>query len=91
MGGDCLADVGLLRAEAGVYGQVEVASEATASCTVGALAAEAKASVRAIKRARAAAREWVWELAGEHSRATRPAREVPPQTVEASAIRSSDV
>lgn len=63
LGGDCLADLALLRAESGVYGKV--ASEATVSRTVSALAGEAKAATRAISTARAAARARAWGLAGE--------------------------
>lgn len=62
LGGDCLADLGLLRAEPGVYGNV--ASEATVSRTVTALAGDVDAAVRAINRARVAARERAWALAG---------------------------
>lgn len=54
-GGDCLADLALLRAEPGVYGHI--ASEATVSRTVAALAGEADAADAAINRARASARE----------------------------------
>lgn len=39
MGGDCLADIALLRAEPGVFGPVALAP--TVSCTVDALAADA--------------------------------------------------
>jgi hypothetical protein len=65
LGGDCLADVALLRAEPGVYGLV--ASDPTVSRTVAALAAEAPAALAAIDTARAAARARVWALAGEHA------------------------
>ena len=44
LGGDCLADLALLRAEPGVYGNV--ASEATVSRTVTALAGDADAALR---------------------------------------------
>ena len=63
LGGDCLADLSLLRAEPGVYGQV--ASEATVSRTLSTLAGDADAAVRAVSRARAAARDRAWALAGE--------------------------
>ncbi len=62
LGGDCLADLGLLRAEPGVYGSV--ASEATVSRTLSTLAGDADAAVRAISCARAAARGQAWALAG---------------------------
>ena len=65
LGGDCLADIGLLRAEPGVYGPV--ASDPTVSRTVDALAADAPAALQAIDAARAAARARVWALAGEHA------------------------
>ncbi len=63
LGGDCLADLALLRGEPGVYGHV--ASEATVSRTLTALAADPDASVRAINRARAEARERAWAMAGD--------------------------
>ena len=62
LGGDCLADIALLRAEPGVYGLV--ASDATVSRTIDALAADAPAALRAINIARAAARKGAWGLAG---------------------------
>ena len=62
LGGDCLADVALLRAEPGVYGQV--ASDPTVSRTIAALAADAPAALKAIDTARAAARATTWRLAG---------------------------
>jgi DDE family transposase len=65
LGGDCLADIALLRAEPGVYGLV--ASDPTVSRTIDALAADAPAALKAINTARAAARAQVWELAGEHA------------------------
>jgi hypothetical protein len=65
LGGDCLADIGLLRAEPGVYGPV--ASDPTVSRTVDALAADAPAALKAIDTARATARARVWALAGEHA------------------------
>jgi DDE family transposase len=65
LGGDCLADVVLLRAELGVFGTV--ASDPTVSRCIDALAADAPAAVKAIDTARAAARGQVWELAGEHA------------------------
>lgn len=64
LGGDCLSDVALLRAEPGVYGKV--ASDATVSCTIDALAADAPAALKAIDAARAA-RARAWDLAGEHA------------------------
>jgi hypothetical protein len=65
LGGDCLADVAVLRAEPGVYGRV--ASDPTVSRTVAALAKNPDAALSAIGSARAGARATVWELAGEHA------------------------
>src|SRR5215212_10860277 len=65
LGGDCLADIALLRAEPGVYGLV--ASDPTVSRTIGGLAADAPAALKAINNARATARAAVWALAGGHA------------------------
>jgi hypothetical protein len=65
LGGDCLADIALLRAEPGVYGRV--ASDPTVSRTIDALAADAPAALKAINTARATARATVWTLAGQHA------------------------
>lgn len=65
LGGDCLADIALLRAEPGVYGRV--ASDPTVSRTIAALASQAPAALKAIDDARAEARARVWSLAGEHA------------------------
>jgi hypothetical protein len=65
LGGDCLADVALLRAEPAVFGAV--ASDPTVSRTIDALAADAPAALAAIDAARVAARARVWTLAGEHA------------------------
>jgi hypothetical protein len=54
LGGDCLADIALLRAEPRVYGLV--ASDPTVSRCIDALAADAPAALKAINTARAAAR-----------------------------------
>ena len=62
LGGDCLADIAVLRGEPGVYGRV--ASDATVSRTIDALAADAPAALKAINTARAAARKRAWSLAG---------------------------
>ena len=62
LGGDCLADVAVLRAEPGVYGPV--ASDSTVSRTIDALAADAPRALAAMNTARAAARARVWALAG---------------------------
>lgn len=65
LGGDCLADIALLRAEPDVYGLV--ASDPTVSRAIDRLAQDAVAVLRAINTARAAGRARVWELAGEHA------------------------
>jgi len=62
MGGDCLADITVLRAEPGVYGRV--APDATVSRTIDALAADAPAALKTINTARAAARRRAWALPG---------------------------
>ncbi|KFG71341.1 IS1380 family transposase [Streptomyces mutabilis] len=62
LGGDCLADVGTLRAEPGVFGPV--ASDPTVSRLVDALAAAGPKALSATRAARAEARERVWKLAG---------------------------
>ena len=62
VGGDCLADIAVVRAEPAVFGLV--ASDATVSRTVDALAVDAPTALRAINVARAAARAQAWRLAG---------------------------
>ncbi|QGZ52611.1 IS1380 family transposase [Streptomyces sp. QHH-9511] len=63
LGGDCLADVGTLRAEPTVFGPV--ASDPTVSRLVDTLAAGGKRVLAALRTARAEVREHVWQLAGE--------------------------
>jgi hypothetical protein len=65
LGGDCLADIALLRSEPGVYGLV--ASDATVSRTIDALAKDAPAALKTIDAARAAARSRARALAGTDS------------------------
>jgi len=65
LGGDCLADLAVLRAEPGVYGRV--ASDPTVSRTIAALAADAPAVLKAIDTARAAARHQAWKLAADQA------------------------
>lgn len=65
VGGDCLADVAVLRAEPGVFGAV--ASDPTVSRLVDVLAGDAGRALRAIDAARAQARARVWLVAGEHA------------------------
>ncbi|MDQ2957462.1 MAG: transposase, partial [Actinomycetota bacterium] len=65
VGGDCLADVAVLRAEPGVFGLV--ASDPTVSRLVDTLAADADRALKAIDSARAAARAAVWAAAGQNA------------------------
>ena len=62
LGGDCLADVAVLRAQPDLAGPV--ASDPVISRLMTVLAAEGPRALRAIRRARAAARERAWALAG---------------------------
>ncbi|MFF4349971.1 IS1380 family transposase [Streptomyces sp. NPDC001530] len=62
LGGDCLADVGMLRAEPDVFGPV--ASDPTVSRLVDTLAGAGPRALRAIRAARAQVREYVRKLAG---------------------------
>jgi hypothetical protein len=63
LGGDCLADIAILRSSPEVYGPV--ASDPTVSRTIGVLAKAGPTALRAIRKVRAAARERVWALAGD--------------------------
>ena len=65
VGGDCLADIGVLRAEPAVFGAV--ASDPTVSRLISALAADAPKAVAALAAARAAARNTAWAVAGDRS------------------------
>ena len=65
IGGDCLADIGQLRAAPEMFGPV--ASDPTVSRLIDVLAADAPAALAAIATARAAARTRAWQLAGEHA------------------------
>ncbi len=58
LGGDCLADVAVLRAEPELFGPV-------ISRLVSQLAGDAPRALKAIRTARAAARERAWALAGQ--------------------------
>jgi Transposase DDE domain group 1 len=62
LGGDCLADAGVLRAEPILFGPV--ASDPVISRLIGRLAADTPAALEAIGQARAAARQRAWQLAG---------------------------
>jgi hypothetical protein len=63
LGGDCLADIAVLRAQPELAGPV--ASDPVVSRLISALAADAPRALRAIRKARAAARERAWALAGD--------------------------
>jgi hypothetical protein len=58
LGGDCLADVAVVRAQPGLFGQV--ASDPTVSRLITTLANDVDAATAAIRAARAAARQRVW-------------------------------
>ena len=62
LGGDCLADVALVRSEPAVFGRV--ASDPTVSRLISKLAGDPGAALAAIATARAAARARAWQLAG---------------------------
>jgi hypothetical protein len=63
LGGDCLADVAMLRAQPELFGPV--ASDPVVSRLVTRLAADAPRALKAIRAARGAARERAWKLAGD--------------------------
>jgi len=63
LGGDCLADAAVLRAEPALFGPV--ASDPVISRLIARLAADAPAALTAIGNARAAARSMAWQLAGQ--------------------------
>ncbi|MFC8867937.1 IS1380 family transposase [Streptomyces sp. NPDC057148] len=63
LGGDCLADVAMLRAEPAVFGPV--ASDSTVSRLIDTLAAGGTRALTALRAARADVRERVWKLAGD--------------------------
>ena len=65
LGGDCLADVAVLRAQPQLCGPV--ASDPVVSRLVATLAAEGPRALRAIRQARAVARERAWALAGDRA------------------------
>jgi hypothetical protein len=63
LGGDCLTDVGMLRAEPAVFGPV--ASDPTVSRLIDVLASAGPKVLAAIRTTRAHVREHVWKLAGQ--------------------------
>jgi hypothetical protein len=62
LGGDCLADVAVLRAQPQLFGPV--ASDPVVSRLISSLADDLPAALKAIRVARAAARQRAWALAG---------------------------
>ena len=64
-GGDCLAGIAVLRSQPELAGPV--ASDPVVSRLTRALAADAPRALRAIRKARAAARERAWALAGDRA------------------------
>lgn len=72
LGGDALTDVGVLRGEPDVYGQV--ASDPTVSRLIATLAEDADRAVAAIGQARAVARAAAWRAAGGYARTPRRRR-----------------
>ena len=65
LGGDCLADVAVLRSQPQLAGPV--ASDPVISRLITKLAGEGPRALRAIRQARAAARERAWALAGDRA------------------------
>jgi hypothetical protein len=68
LGGDCLADVAVVRAQPQLCGPV--ASDPVVSRLITALGADTPRALRAIRKARAAARERAWALAGDRAPGT---------------------
>ncbi|MFE1522152.1 IS1380 family transposase, partial [[Kitasatospora] papulosa] len=65
LGGDCLADIAMLRAEPAVFGPV--ASDPTVSRLVDILATAGKEALTAIRSARSEVRQHAWTLAGHRA------------------------
>ncbi|MFE0930926.1 IS1380 family transposase [Streptomyces mutabilis] len=65
LGGDCLADVAMLRCEPAVFGPV--ASDPTVSRLIDTLAASGEKALQAIRAARSEVRQRVWSLADRHA------------------------
>jgi hypothetical protein len=76
LGGDCLADIAVLRAEPALFGPV--ASDPVVSRLIGRLAADKARALKAIRAARAAARQRAWTVAG----AATPGADGAPVTVD---------
>jgi hypothetical protein len=65
LGGDCLADVAMLRCEPAVFGQV--ASDPTISRLIDTLAASGEKALQAIRSARSEVRQRAWSLADKNA------------------------
>jgi hypothetical protein len=65
LGGDCLADIAVLREQPELAGPV--ASDPVVSRLVSLLAGDLSRSLKAIRAARSAARERAWALAGDNA------------------------
>ncbi len=65
LGGDCLADVAMLRCEPAVFGPV--ASDPTVSRLIDALAVSGEKALQAIRSARSEVRHRAWSLAGKNA------------------------
>ncbi|MEU0738715.1 IS1380 family transposase [Streptomyces sp. NPDC006134] len=65
LGGDCLADIAMLRCEPAVFGPV--ASDPTVSRLIDTLAASGEKALQAIRSARSEVRNRVWPLAGKNA------------------------
>ena len=65
LGGDCLADIALLRSEQALFGPV--ASDPTVSRLIDPLAASGEKALTAIRAARSQVRKDVWDLAGNQA------------------------
>jgi hypothetical protein len=68
LGGDCLADIAMLRAQSELFGPI--ASDPTVSRVIDRLAADPVRALKAIRAARATARQRAWALAGPHAPGT---------------------
>jgi Transposase DDE domain group 1 len=70
LGGDCLADVAVLRAQPQLFGAV--ASDPTISRLIETLAADPMAAIARIREARAGARNRVWGIGARSAMTTAP-------------------
>lgn len=68
LGGDCLADIAILRSQPELFGPV--ASDPTVSRLIDRLAADEARALKAIRAARATARQRAWHLAGARAPGT---------------------